>query len=115
MCDLGGEEDRIWLRRGDLSQRQMRRAEDQTAHSLSHNIPFITSKIALFCEDQNRAWFQDSGFKSSDDKECSELIDRSEGISSVNGFRSDKSSPSLRVFSIGHVVIPASILSLNLV
>ncbi len=86
MCDLGGEEDKIWLRRGELSHRQMRRAGDQTPHTLSHNMPFITGKIALLCEDQNRAGFQDSGFKSSDDKECSELSVRSEGISPVNGF-----------------------------
>lgn len=115
MCDLGGKEDRLWLRRGEVSQRQMRRAEDQTAHTLSHNIPFIAGKIGLLCEDQNRAGFQDSGFKSSDDKERSELSFRSGGISSVNGFCSDKKSPSLWVFFIGHVDISVSILSINLV
>lgn len=105
MCDLGGEEGRIWLRRGELSQRQMRRAGDQTAHTLSHNMPFIAGEIALLCEDRNRAGFQDSGFRSSGDKERSELSFRSEGISSVSGFCSDKRSPSLRVFFIGRVVV----------
>ena len=46
----------------------MRRAEHQTAHALSHNMHFIAGKIGLLCEDQNRAGFEDSGFKCSDDK-----------------------------------------------
>lgn len=103
------------LEEAKLSQRQMRRAEDQTAHALSHNMPFIAGKIGLLCEDQNRAGFEDSGFNCSDDKGCSELSFRLEGISSVNGFCYDKSSPSLQVFSIGRVVISACISSLNLV
>lgn len=114
MYDLGGEVDRIWLRRGKLSQRQMRRAEDQTTHALSHNVPFIAGKIGLLCEDQYRAGSEDSGFKCLDDKERSELSFRSERISSVNGFCSGKSSPSLQVF-LRHVVISACLSSLNLV
>lgn len=78
-------------------------------------MPSITGKLALLCEHNNRAGFQDSGFKSMGDKECSELSFRSEGISSVNGFCSDKSSPGLGVFSIGRDVVSASTLSLHLV
>lgn len=111
MCDLGGEKDRFWLRREELSHRQMRRAQDQTENTHSHN---IRCKIALSCEDQNRTGFQDSGFKSPGDKECSGLSFRSEGISSVNGFYSDNSSPDLQVLSLCHVVISTSILSSKL-
>ena len=115
MCDLGGEKDRFWLRWGELSQRQMRGAQDQTGkHSLTQYALCIGSnqyKIHLLCEDQNRTGFQDSGFKSSDDKECLGRSFRSEGISSVGGLFSDKSGPGLQVLSVWHVVISTSILS----
>lgn len=100
MCDWGSEKDRFLLRREELSQRQMRRVQDQTENTLTQYVLYIGSnrcKIVVLCEDQNRTGFQDSGFKSSDDKECSGLSFRSERISSINGFFSDNSSPGLQV------------------
>lgn len=54
----------------------------------------LTGKIAFLYEDQDRARFQDSWFKSLHDKECSELKFRLlERISSVYGFYTEQKSP----------------------
>lgn len=65
MLDLCGGKRRIWLRRGEVSQTRMKRAHDQT-------MPVFT-QCALYIEDHNRAESQDTGLKTWDDKECSEL------------------------------------------
>lgn len=72
-------------------------------------MPFITSKIALFCEDQNRAGFQDSGFKSSDGKESSAF--NRKGLVLSMAYALIRVVLALCVFSIGRVVISASVLS----
>ncbi|XP_062300465.1 meiosis 1 arrest protein [Scomber scombrus] len=66
---------------------------DEVQHQLTYSYP----EGSLLPPDQNRTGFQDSGFKNPGDKECSGLSFRSEGISSVNGFYSDNSSPGLQI------------------